>query len=344
MPAIVNCQQRIDRLRSTLSSDLDQLFATTLTALTDTKAESRLSDLERSKLMTDLTECLRTYDMLGLWRDAEDVFRREVVRAFVKKVRVGSSKCLSLLTINLPKTIHPGGLTAPHSPIVPNTPFHFTSPPTATSNTPHQIPYTPFTAFIPKQAMFRLSTSDIPHAHLLDDADDSLAKLYNQLLRFVERDAYAIMNAAEKVSGKESIKISSSTQSVDGVVASHTTRPDDHDGEREREGTPKFEIMANVVWDELGRTIMDEIGSIVFASGKPNEFRKVRHSARRNSDESGLMSSNSITRQHRVSFDLWNFLHRQWKRLTACGGIRHMLHSSDGGSYLFTFSCGGRRL
>jgi hypothetical protein len=88
MSVVVNRPQRIDRLRSTLSSDLDHLFATTLTGLTDTKAESRLSDLERSKLLTDLTECLRTYDMLGLWRDAEDVFRREVVRAFVKKVCV----------------------------------------------------------------------------------------------------------------------------------------------------------------------------------------------------------------------------------------------------------------
>lgn len=33
-----------------------------------------------------MTECLRTYDILGLWPDAEDVLRREVVRDFVKKV------------------------------------------------------------------------------------------------------------------------------------------------------------------------------------------------------------------------------------------------------------------
>lgn len=218
--------------------------------------------------------------MLGLWRDAEDVFRREVVRAFVKKVCDIQLNCTFVLTIYIAKTIHPGGLTAPHSPIVPNTPFHFSGagPLTTTSGTPHQIPYTPFTAFIPKQPSFRLSSSDVPQAHLLDDADDSLAKLYNQLLRFVERDACAIMSAAEKVSGKDTnlTKISTST-SLDGVGASPTTGADDQDGEQE--GSPKFNIMANVIWDELGRTIMDEIGSIVFASGKPNEFRKVRHSA-----------------------------------------------------------------
>ena len=36
-----------------------------------------------------------------------------------------------------------------------------------------------------------------------------------------------------------------------------------------------FEIMANVVWAEVGKAIMDELGSAVFAAGKPDEFRKV---------------------------------------------------------------------
>ena len=47
---------------------------------------SKVTEIEKSKLYADVTECLRTYDMLGLWRDAEDVLRREVVREFVKKV------------------------------------------------------------------------------------------------------------------------------------------------------------------------------------------------------------------------------------------------------------------
>ena len=80
--------QRIDRIKSTLSSDLDHLFATTLKSLVGggQGKTSRPSEIEKSKLYADVTECLRTYDMLGLWRDAEDVLRREVVREFVKKV------------------------------------------------------------------------------------------------------------------------------------------------------------------------------------------------------------------------------------------------------------------
>jgi hypothetical protein len=79
-------QWRIDRVRSTLSSDLDQLFTQTVLLLADSKGGNRGSELEKSKWIADLTECLRTYDILGLWRDAEDVIRQEVVRNFVKKV------------------------------------------------------------------------------------------------------------------------------------------------------------------------------------------------------------------------------------------------------------------
>ena len=43
-------------------------------------------------------------------------------------------------------------------------------------------------------------------------------------------------------------------------------------GEEEGGG---FEIMANVVWSEIGRALMDELGGVIFAAGKPDEFRKV---------------------------------------------------------------------
>ncbi len=74
--------QRVDRIRSTLSSDLDHAWASTLIAFTEGKA----TEIEKSKLIADMTECLRTYDALELWRDAEEVIRKEVVRKFVKKV------------------------------------------------------------------------------------------------------------------------------------------------------------------------------------------------------------------------------------------------------------------
>lgn len=81
--------QRVDRIKSTLSSDLDHLFSLTVQGLTGGKDGGmtvKVVDSDKARLTSDMFDCLRTYDALGLWRDAEDVLRREVVREFVKKV------------------------------------------------------------------------------------------------------------------------------------------------------------------------------------------------------------------------------------------------------------------
>ncbi|KAL1945811.1 hypothetical protein VTO73DRAFT_1813 [Trametes versicolor] len=245
-------QWRIDRIKSTLSSDLDHLFAATLGALIGGKDHcgrpSKVSEIEKSKLYADVTECLRTYDVLGLWRDAEDVIRREVLRDFVKK------------------TLYPGALSAPRSPIVPHTPFpasaRSSSPaPPQTASLPPRTPYTPFTAFASKQNQFEFtlragaeSTTSLSSAAILDETDDPLAALYNAILRFVDRDVRRIMEIAEAVCAKS------------GSRSRH--------GAGSEEQQPDFEIMANVVWAEAGRALMDELGSVIFAAGRPDEFRK----------------------------------------------------------------------
>jgi len=87
-----------------------------------------------------------------------------------------------------------------------------------------------------------------------------LARLYNQLLRFVERDLCRIMSLAERVTVKPyAEKAVDMLSEVNG----------------EAEERRDFQIMSHVVWDELGRSIMNEIGSVVFAAGNPKEFRKV---------------------------------------------------------------------
>jgi len=58
-----------------------------LLALTGGGGDRKATEVEKNNLISDLTECLRTYDILGLWRDAEDVLKKEIVRRFVKKVR-----------------------------------------------------------------------------------------------------------------------------------------------------------------------------------------------------------------------------------------------------------------
>ncbi|KAI0823373.1 COG complex component [Trametes gibbosa] len=243
-------QWRVDRIKSTLSSDLDHLFAVTLSALVGGKDHgsrpSRLSEIEKSKLYADATECLRTYDALGLWRDAEDVIRREVLRDFVKK------------------TIYPGALSAPRSPIVPHTPFAASGRPPSpappqTASLPPRTPYTPFTAFASKQNPFEAAlrtdgiATTLASAAILDETDDPLAALYNTILRYVDRDVRRLMEIAEAVCAK-----SGSREQPAGSADEY----------------PGFNIMANVVWAEVGRALMDELGGVIFAAGRPDDFRK----------------------------------------------------------------------
>ncbi|KAG2074600.1 COG complex component [Suillus decipiens] len=234
---------RIDRIQSTLTSDLDHVFSAILSSLTAGKVPD-----ERAKLYVDLTECLRIYDSLHLWRVAEEIMRRDVMQAFIKK------------------TIFPDALAASLSPVLPHTPL-----PAALSTRTEaygsaplpRTPYTPFTAFAIKQNPFEASHVSGP-VHLLDESNDALAKLYNQILRFIERDFGRIMEIAERVSLK-----AGSTKSQSSIASGNHDR-----GDAQQASVDGFEIMTNVVWAEIGRAIMDELGTVVFAPGNPDKFRK----------------------------------------------------------------------
>ena len=151
----------------------------------------------------------------------------------------------------------------PRSPIVPHTPLPTrtgaSSAPPLTASLAPRTPYTPFTAFAAKQNPFEFAlradaNSSTPNfAHILDETDDPLAALYNTILRVVDKDMRRIMEIAEAVCAKSGSR--------------HSKK---RDGEE-----PGFELMANVVWAEIGRALMDELGSVIFAAGRPDDFRKV---------------------------------------------------------------------
>lgn len=216
-------QWRISRIQSTLSSDLDHLFSDTVTAL----GTGKLAETDKAKRMADLTECLRTYDALQLWRDAEDVLRRDVLREFVKK------------------TIFPGALQTSHSTFVPPTPVpireKFSFPDSA------RTPHAPFTAFSTQTDPFNAALAAAPR---LDEIDNPLAVLYNGILAFLDRDLKRIMDVAERISARVG-------REVDSAVDARG-----------------FEVLANVIWAEIARALMDELGSALFAAGRPDEFRK----------------------------------------------------------------------
>ncbi|KAF8496692.1 hypothetical protein F5888DRAFT_357159 [Russula emetica] len=168
-------QWRISRIQSTLSSDLDHLFSNTVTAL----GTGKLAETDKAKHIADLIECLRTYDALQLWRDAEDVLWRDVLREFVKK------------------TIFPGAIQTPHPPFIPPTPVPIHEK-VSFSDTA-RTPYAPFTAFSTQTDPFNAALAVAPR---LDETDNSLAVLYNDILTFLDRDLKHIMDVAERISAR----------------------------------------------------------------------------------------------------------------------------------------------
>ena len=98
---------------------------------------------------------------------------------------------------------------------------------------------------------------------LLDEGQGPLALLYNQIIKFIERDLKKLADSAE------AICVGSGPRKPQNLLFPGARNTQ---GREPREG---FDIMANVVWAEIGQAIMDELGSVVFAAGKTDEFRKV---------------------------------------------------------------------
>ncbi|QRV79502.1 conserved oligomeric Golgi complex subunit 2 [Ceratobasidium sp. AG-Ba] len=289
-------QFRIDRISQTLSRDLDHHLSLTLRALTDPSTLPSAASAERARLTAELVECFKIYDALRMWREAEDVVRRELVRPFIKK------------------TIHPASLAAPQSPILPRTPF--VDPPKTLS------PNTPFTPFIPLATSTAASFSPATaHPEILipepeptstseeNAGSDALVGLYNKVLRFIQRDVMGVVRVAEGVSAKSrkahghgilglggtspgglgmspgGLGMSPSGFGTSPSLLSSVVMAPSGSGQGmhtsangtdavDTEELERVEIIANVVWAELARALMDELGSVVFAVGRPDEFRQ----------------------------------------------------------------------
>jgi conserved oligomeric Golgi complex subunit 2 len=52
----------------------------------DSGGKPTLSEQDKARRRSDVKECLRTYDVLRGWREAEAVVRREIVQSFIKQV------------------------------------------------------------------------------------------------------------------------------------------------------------------------------------------------------------------------------------------------------------------
>jgi hypothetical protein len=138
-------------------------------------------------------------------------------------------------------------------------------------------PVTPYTAFGERRTslggpIFYIANenSKLP---LLDETDDGLAAFYNNLLRFVEKDCRIIMDVTAKIGARHGKKRMPAPEVVEDNMLDG---PDEGD---HLAASTHFEIMANVIWAEIGQALMEELGSVIFSAGQPAEFKQVGNSS-----------------------------------------------------------------
>jgi hypothetical protein len=173
-------------------------------------------------------------------------------------------------------------------------------------------PYTPYTGFpmgsrqnttaMSQSYFFLQDNSRVP---LLDDSDgNQLATLYNNVLQFVERNCVEVMEIAARVTKKHG----KAKVVTNGTPAREIPVPDmaQVNGAVPDAG---FEIMSNVVWAEIGRALMDELGAFIFAAGKPAEFKSVSLAMFYKIFLILLLCLNRTTRRPRLLYPVWNTSH-----------------------------------
>lgn len=160
-----------------------------------------------------LKQCLKTYELIEGWEEAEEVVRK-VFGEYCRDVsppNVQTALHLRLEKLNIlyKKTISSSALSLPTSPIAPQT--------------PHPL---------------QNASSDVPR--LPATYNTPLALLFNRIL-------------AQVASYQPLLDVS-------------------------KEISEKFDFFARVFWPEIGDTVVERLGNVIFAAGRPDDLHKVKTS------------------------------------------------------------------
>lgn len=118
---------------------------------------------------------------------------------------------------------------------------------------------------------------------------DALVELYNKILVFVSKELGYILEITERKLSQGRSNIST-TGPNEGTLASSGFLEKDN-GEKGILNSPSmkertlypaqvnnktgYEILSNVVWNEIAKRLMNECGHLIFAAGRPDSFHRV---------------------------------------------------------------------
>jgi hypothetical protein len=145
------------------------------------------------------------------------------------------------------RTIRRDALLEARSPILPSTPSF--------SNHDRSLSFNGSTYHIEPLQSTDLGLED------LGIEGEALKDLYNKILAFIARDCGPILEAAER-------KLSRQTGSIASIAI--------EDAPLEGSSRQQFHVVGNVIWDEVSLRLASELGHVIFASGQPDTFHKVR--------------------------------------------------------------------
>ncbi|KAM0752493.1 COG complex component [Meredithblackwellia eburnea MCA 4105] len=241
LPFVRSLDPRIARITSTLQLDLSQLLTSVIKTAPNT---------DQKTTRDSLSSIFRSYASLGLHDAAEDIVRRILVRPFVLK------------------TIHRDVLTSVQSPTVPATPVAdsavFSSFSDGETSQNGLKPAINITTEEPHLFHYNLEPVRLPRGS--DDAlsadVEPLVNLYNKLLNFITKDLSLVLDVSEKTTAPP--------PPTSGLLSSAVKVPIPVDGQKRA----NYDLLTNVLWDEIANRLMIELGGTIYAAGRPAVFHQ----------------------------------------------------------------------
>ncbi|GAA5853661.1 hypothetical protein JCM5353_001396 [Sporobolomyces roseus] len=118
---------------------------------------------------------------------------------------------------------------------------------------------------------YRLSPLDQPVSFKESDSGP-LLRLYNLLLRFISQDCGTILSIAER-----SLSRPRGDSHSKLAIANRRKREDpigEGEGDEEDQQVEGFQILTNVIVDEIASRLVGELGTVIFAAGRPSVFHQ----------------------------------------------------------------------
>ncbi|GAA6009286.1 hypothetical protein JCM11491_004257 [Sporobolomyces phaffii] len=116
---------------------------------------------------------------------------------------------------------------------------------------------------------YRLAPLDSPVSFRESDSGP-LLRLYNILLRFISEDCGNILSIAERSLAPDPTSAMSLLKTA-LVNKRNRDEPEDDGEHRDGEG---FQILTNVIVDEIATRLVSELGTVIFAAGRPSVFHQ----------------------------------------------------------------------